>query len=79
MLVIGQVCCLRYFNVKNKGKWDLILMILKLISPIYIFYVFIVNMECVEWGRSLFCIFLTLGVVFMANNQHEVERGVKRD
>ena len=44
-LIIAQVIGQRYFMTK-KSRGDPILMILKLITPLYACFVFVINMEC---------------------------------
>ncbi len=67
-LMIVQVIVQRHFMVKG-SKGDPILLILKLLTPFYACFVFVVNMECMEWGRVMFCCCLCVGVAFMHVNE----------
>jgi hypothetical protein len=70
LLSVCQVLCSRYFYEKYKGKWDPILILLKLIVPIYMFYIIIWNLECLNWENTIFSICICLGIVFIHNNQN---------
>ncbi len=76
-LMLGQVAGQRHFMAKG-SKGDPILLILKLVTPVYACFVFVVNMECMEWGRVAFCCCLCAGVAFMHVNEKEVQRGIVR-
>lgn len=89
-LVVGQMLCQRYFFGRKEGmkhgmkhgedmKDDPLLMLLRLVTPIYALIVFLVNMECLEWGRVTFCCCLCVGVMFMNVNWSEIKRGIIRN
>ena len=70
LMLITQVLTLNYFYKHYKGKWDTSLTLLKFVTPFYLYFIFIHNMECLEAERIVFAVFVTTGVVLMRNNQY---------
>ena len=79
LLIVVQVLGQKWFMERKENKGDPILLLIKFVTPSYAFFVFVVNMECLEWGRVTFYCSLCVGVMFICVNYKDMQRGVTRN